>query len=132
MDFRKVLLCAGLSCLLVSCGGKGTLRPSPLTADVVQCRLVSNGDFVGIRLRVTGFERFDHDAMESYLLDESTGEKFSVVHLQRIGRLAEFPVLGEKDVRTILYRNREGKLKVGTIVTLVVGSARVENILLQE
>jgi len=31
-----------------------------------------------------------------------------------------------------LFRNREGKLKVGTRVTVVVGSARKEHLQLQE
>jgi hypothetical protein len=143
MDFRKCLLWAVTVCLLVSCAGKEALRPPPPNGkealrppppklDVVQCRLVSDGEFVGVRLRVIGVEKFDPEAMETYLLDESTGEKFSIVRLQRIGRLAEFTVPGEKDVHNILFRNREGKLKVGIHVTLVVGSARVEHLQLQE
>ena len=93
---------------------------------------MSNGEFVGVRLRMTGVEKFDPMAMEAYLVDESTGEKFPVVRLQRIGRLAEFTVPGEKGVHNILFRNREGKLKVGTRVTVVVGSARKEHLQLQE
>lgn len=143
MDFRKLILWAVTVCLLVSCAGKealrppppngkGVLRPPPPKLDVVRCRLASNGEFVGIRFRVIGGEKFDPGAMEAYLIDESTGEKFSVVLLQRIGRLAEFTAPGEKDVHNILFRNREGKLKVGKRVTLVVGSARVEHLQLQE
>ena len=79
-----------------------------------------------------GVGTFDPGAMEAYLIDESTGEKFSVVRLQRIGRLAEFTVPGEKDVHNILFRNREGKLKLGTRVTVVFGSIRKEHLQLQE
>lgn len=132
MDFRKFILLAVTVCLLASCAGKKELRPPPPELDVVQCKLVSKGEFVGVRFRVIGVEKFDPGAMEAYLIDESTGEKFSVVRLQRIGRLAEFTVPGEKDVHNILFRNREGKLKVGKRVTLVVGSARVEHLQLQE
>jgi hypothetical protein len=81
---------------------------------------------------VIGVDRFDPEAGETYLLDESTGERFSIVRLQRIGRLAEFTVPGEKDLHNILFRNREGALKVGKRVTLVVGSVRVEHLTLQE
>ena len=132
MDFRKFILWTVTVCLLASCAGKKELRPPPPELDVVQCRLVSKGEFVGVRFRVIGVGTFDPGAMEAYLIDESTGEKFSVVRLQRIGRLAEFTVPGEKDVHNILFRNREGKLKVGKRVTLVVGSARVEHLQLQE
>jgi hypothetical protein len=132
MDFLKRILLAVTVCLLASCAGKGALRPPLPELDAVQCRLVSKGEFVGVRFRVIGVETFKPEAMETYLIDESTGERFSVVRLQRIGRLAEFTVPGEKDVHNILFRNREGKLKVGTRVTVVVGSARKEHLLLRE
>ena len=121
-------------CILASCGGKKELRPppSPPELDVVQCRLVSKGEFVGVRFRVIGVGTFDPGATEAYLINESTGEKFAVVRLQRIGRLAEFTVPGEKDVHNILFRNREGKLKLGARVTVVFGSFRKEHLQLQE
>ena len=93
---------------------------------------MSNGEFVGLRLRVIGVEKFDPGAMEAYLIDESTGERFPVVRLHRIGRLAEFTVPGEKDVHNILFRNREGKLKPGARVTVVFGSIRKEHLQLRE
>jgi hypothetical protein len=80
---------------------------------------------------VVGVDRFDPETTEIYLVDESTGEKFSVVRLQRIGRMAEFRVPGEKDVHQIMFRNREGKLRIGSRVTLVVGTARKEHLLVQ-
>ena len=144
MDFRKARLCAVVFCLLASCTAKEAIRPPFPVSDrepmrppapvfeVVHCRLASNGEFVGVRLRVIGVDRFDPEAGETYLLDESTGERFSIVRLQRIGRLAEFTVPGEKDLHNILFRNREGALKVGKRVTLVVGSVRVEHLTLQE
>ena len=138
----KRILWVVLLCILASCAGKKELRPPPPPPapaqapapelNVVQCRLMSNGEFVGVRLRMTGVEKFDPMAMEAYLVDESTGEKFPVVRLQRIGRLAEFTVPGKKGEHNILFRNREGKLKVGTLVTVVVGSARKEHLQLQE
>ena len=132
LPFQKPILCAVTLSLLASCSGKGVLRPPPPELDVVQCRLMSNGEYVGVRLRLIGVEKFDPMTMEAYLVDESTGEKFPVVRLQRIGRLAEFPVPGEKGVHNVLFRNLEGKLKVGTRVTVVVGSARKEHLQLQE
>jgi hypothetical protein len=125
-------------CILASCAGKKELRPPPPPPpsapklDVIQFRQVSKGEFVGLRFRVIGVETFDPGAKEAYLIDESTGEKFPVVRLQRIGRLAEFTVPGEKDVHNILFRNRQGKLKVGTRVTVVFGSIRKEHLQLQE
>lgn len=119
--------------ILASCGGIRDLRPPPAPKlDVLQCRLVSNGEFVGLRFRVIGVETFDPGAVEAYLIDESTGEKFPVVRLERIGRLAEFAVPGEKGVHNILFRNRQGRLKLGMRVTVVFGSIRKEHLQLQE
>ena len=131
MDFRKCLLWAVTICLLASCSGKGALRLPPPELDVIQCQLAANREYVGVRFRVIGVEKFDPETMDAYLIDESTGEKFPVVRLQRIGRLAEFTAPGGKDVRHIMFRNREGKLKVGTRVTVVIGSARKGDLTLQ-
>ena len=99
--------------------------------EVAQLRLTANREFVGVRFRMIGGDRLDPEAKEIYLVDESTGERFSVVRLQRIGRMAEFRVPGEKDVYQIMFRNQEGKLKIGSRVTVVVGSARQEHLLVQ-
>ena len=131
-SFDQGILWAVMLCMLASCAAKKEVRPPPPELDVVQCRLVSKGEFVGVRFRVIGVGTFDPGTMEAYLIDESTGERFSVVRLQRIGRLAEFTAPGEKDVRNILFRNREGKLKPGTRVTVVFGSIRKEHLQLQE
>lgn len=148
----KRILTVVMLCILASCAGKKELRPPspppppplpppPPTAtapapapklDVIRLGLVSKGEFVGLRFRVTGVETFDPGAVEAYLIDEATGEKFPVVRLQRIGRLAEFATPGEKDVHNILFRNRQGKLKLGKRVTVVIGSIRKEHLQLQE
>lgn len=107
------------------------MRPSPPELDVIQCQFAANREYVDVRFRMIVNEKFDLKTMDAYLIDESTGEKFPVVRLQRIGRLAEFTVPGEKDVRHLIFRNREGQLKVGTRVTVVIGSARKGNLTLQ-
>ncbi len=93
--------------------------------------MAANREFVGVRFRMIAAARFDPEATEMYLVDEATGERFSVVRLQRIGRLAEFSAPGEKGVHSIMFRNREGKLKIGSRVTVVVGGARTENVIVQ-
>ena len=136
---RRVLVAAAL-CLIASCSAKkeALVPPPPPPAppssprmEVVQLRLAANREFVAVRFRMIGGDRFDPEASEIYLVDESTGERFSVVRLQRIGRMAEFRVSGEKDVHHIMFRNREGKLKIGSRVTVVVGPARQEHLLVQ-
>jgi hypothetical protein len=99
--------------------------------EVTRLRLAANREYVGVRFRMIGGDRFDPKTTEIYLVDESTGERFSVVRLQRIGRMAEFSVPGEKDVHQLMFRNRKGKLKIGSRVTVVVGPARKEHLLVQ-
>lgn len=128
---RLILLMAALP-LIASCSpGKDALGPSSPRMEVVQLRLSANREFVAVRFRMIGGDRFDPDATESYLVDESTGEEFHVVRLERIGRVAEFRVPGEKDVHQIMFRNREGKLRIGSRVTVVVGFSRKEHLLVQ-
>ena len=119
-------------CLVVSCSAKKeALRPPPPRVDVIEVRLAANREFVALRFRVIGGDRFDPEGSEIYLVDESTGERFSVVRLQRIGRMAEFRVPGEKDIRHMMFRNQEGKLRIGSRVTVVIGPARQEHLLVQ-
>ena len=133
----RVLFTVAL-CLIASCSAKkeALVPPPPPPSssqrmEVVQLRLAANREFVGVRFRMIGGDRFDPEATENYLVDESTGERFSVMRLQRIGRMAEFRVPGEKDVHHIMFRNREGKLKIGSRVTVVVGPARQEHLRVQ-
>lgn len=138
----RVLLAAAL-CLVASCSMKkealrppppppmDVVKPPPPRMEVAKLQMAANQEFVGIKFRVIGSDRFDPETTEVYLVDESTGEKFSVVRLQRIGRIAEFRVPGEKNVYSMMFRNKEGKLKIGSRVTVVMGSARQEHLLIQ-
>ena len=135
MNRSSMLILLGAALFLIaSCSAKKeALVPAPSSPrmEVTQMQLAANKEFVGVRFRIIGSDRFDPDATEIYLVDESTGERFSVVRLQRIGRMAEFSVPGEKDVHQMMFRNREGKLKIGSWVTLVVGPERKEHLPIQ-
>src|SRR5512140_2907525 len=131
---RKFLLLAAALCLIASCSAKKeTLVPPPSSprVEVTRLQLAANREYVGVRFRMIGSDRFDSKATEIYLVDESTGERFPVVRLQRIGRMAEVSVPGEKDVHQVMFRNREGELKIGSRVTLVVGPTRQEHLRVQ-
>ena len=132
----RLMLLAAVLFLIASCSAKkeALVPPPPPSSpqmEVTQLRLAADREFVGVRFRIIGGDRFDPRATEIYLVDESTGERFSVVRLERIGRMAQFSVPGEKDVYNMMFRNREGMLKIGSRVTLVVGSARQEHLRVQ-
>lgn len=138
----RPILWAAVLLLLYSCAAKKeavlppvpppALPPSPARIEVVQLQMTANRDFVGVKFRMAGGERVDLNATEIYLVDESTGDRYSVVRLQRIGRMAEFSVPGEPGIHHVMFRNREGRLKVGKRVAIVVGNARHGNLLIRE
>src|SRR5512142_3056354 len=100
---RRVLLAVAL-CLIASCSPKKeALRPPPPRMEDVQLQLAANREFVGVRFRMIGSDEFNPEVTEIYLVDESTGEKFFAVRLQRIGRMAEFRVPGEKGLHHIMF-----------------------------
>ncbi|MEW6721588.1 MAG: hypothetical protein AB1346_14170 [Thermodesulfobacteriota bacterium] len=108
-----------------------TPAPAPPKIEVVKLQMAANKEFVGIQLRVPGSERKNLQASEIYLVDETTGEKFTVVRLDRIGRLAEFRDPKDKSIHHLMFRNRDGKLKIGSKISVVIGTVRYEHLLIQ-
>ena len=128
---KRMLVAVALSLLAACAAKKEAIRPPQPRVEVVLARLAANQEFVGVRFRMIGADRIDPETTEIHLIDELTGERFPVVRLQRIGRLAEFSAPGENGVHFVMFRNLEGKLKPGSRVTMVVGNARQEQLLLQ-
>ncbi len=125
------------ACSLKNAAPPAEAIPSALKArsapalEVVNCRLTAGGEFVAVRFRLREAEKMDLGALKAAaLLDETTGERYEVLRLQRIGRLAEFRDPDEKGLYFVMFRNREGKLRAGKRVTLEVGPGRYEHILL--
>lgn len=98
--------------------------------EVISCRIAAVSGFVDVRFRLSGSGTFDPEPATTYLLDEATGQRFPIVQLERIGRMAEARSPDENRVHFVMFRNREGMLKPGGRVTLVVGPARQEHVLL--
>lgn len=122
--------------LLVACSACGAFRSASLgyssRIEPVSCRLSENGEFVDVRLRYHGKEPFDPGRPGSFLLDEATGEKFFLLQLQRIGKVGATGQPDEQTVHSIMFKNRDGLLKPGARVTLVIGEHRREHLLLQK
>lgn len=131
---RDLVLSAVLVFLMSSCA-KEAVRPQPAAAprvEVLSCRLVGNDEFVEVRYRLHVTAGVDPDSPEAYLLDEATGEKFFVMKLQRVGPLSGKAGAEGKAARSVIFRNREGRLKPGSLVTLIVGSIRQEHVPLEK
>jgi hypothetical protein len=131
---RNLVLSAVLVSLLSSCA-KEVVRPQPAVAprvEVLSCRLAANGEFVEVRYSLHVTAEFAPNSPEAYLLDEATGEKFFVMRLQRVGLLSDKAGAEGKAARSVIFRNREGRLKPGSLVTLIVGSIRQEHVPLEK
>lgn len=130
----------GLVCLMIvfvlvpSCARREAVRRSDDSPrfEALSCMLVAGRQLVEVKLRVTGSVSFEPGPESTYLVDEATGEKFHVVQLQRIGPLGDVGDSGKEAVRTVTFRNREGKLRPGSRLTLVIGEVRLRNLILEE
>jgi hypothetical protein len=134
---RRLILPAALLALLQACsGGEAVRRPPeaprpPADArriEVIHCRLAPSKEFVDVQFRVHGMEKIAPGPAGTYLIDEGTGEKYYLMLLRRIGRMAEIRNPDETDVHSLMFRNPYGKLKPGTKVTLVVDGMRRPNV----
>ncbi len=122
--------------LIAVCAACGMIRCASLgfapRIEPVSCRLAGNGEFIDVRVRFQGKEPFDPDQPGIFLVEESTGEKFYRMQLQRIGKVDIGSRPGEKTVHSIIFKNRDGLLKPGARVTLVIGKDRKKRLLLEE
>lgn len=85
-----------------------------------------------MRFRYHGKEPFDPDRPGIFLIDEATGEKFFLLQLQRIGKVGMGTESDETPAHSIIFKNREGLLRPGARVTLVIGESRKEHLLLEK
>ncbi len=127
---RRLGLASVILFLLSACSAKEAVRghAGVPRIEVVYCRLAPSNDFVDVRFRIYGADRFDPDPSSTYLIDEETGEKYYLMLLQRIGRLTEIRNPEETVAHSIMFRNIDRKLKPGARVTLVAGGMRQEHV----
>jgi hypothetical protein len=95
--------------------------------EILSSRIEANDAFVEVRFRLAKGGKEEPDTTATYLVDEATGERFYTIRLQRVGRLAENG--SEEAVHTVLFKNRDGILRPGARVVLVMGTARKELLL---
>jgi hypothetical protein len=131
---RIFILASVVLFLLSACSSREAVRrPWDVPRiEVVHCRLAPSNEFLDIRFRIYGAATFDPDPSSTYLIDEGTGEKYYIMLLQRIGKLAETRSPEETAVHSIMFRNIDRKLKPGARVTLVAGGLRQEHVVVRK
>jgi len=143
MKFARSLAAVLILLAAAGCASKEAVRPDGPEAEpeaisgtprieVLYIRMTGGGEFVDIRFRMYGIRKYDPEPSNSYVIDEATGEKFYITFLRRIGRLAT--TKGDKDgsIQFLNIKNREGKLKAGSLITVVAGPARQEHVVIGE
>lgn len=127
---RRFLVPSLLLILLSSCStGASARRTAGVPRiEVIYCRLASNHEFVEVRFRMHGMGTFQPDPSGTYLVDEGSGEKYYIVQLQRVGRMADIGNPEGSAAHSVLFRNLERKIKPGATVTLVTGGLRQERV----
>jgi hypothetical protein len=98
-------------------------------------QLSAAGHIVDLRYRVTDAEKaaavFDRKN-KAYLLDQETGTALAVPRTAKVGPLRQTNFKPDpKRVYFILFSNAGGVVKSGSLVTLVVGESRLEDIKVQ-
>jgi hypothetical protein len=127
---RKFVLASVILFLLPACSAREAVRrPAGVPRiEVVSCRLAPSNEFLDVRFRIYGAVTFDPDPSSTHLIDEETGEKYYIMLLQRIGRVAEIRNPEATAAHSIMFRNIDRKLKPGARVTLVTSGLRQEHV----
>jgi len=103
--------------------------------EVESVRLTAAGYMVDFRYRVTDPDKaaavFDR-RNTAYLVDQASGIALSVPRTAKVGPLRQTNFQPDPErVYFILFSNSGGLIKPGSLVTLVVGDYRFENIVVQ-
>lgn len=131
-DIRALVLLLAVLVLSSCSAGKAAHPSSALHLRVESSRIAANADIVEIRFRILEGGKYDPDSTGACLVEESTGERFYIIRLQRIGPVTEDRWADGRETHTLLFRNREGKLKAGSRVTLQIGTFTQKHVLLEK
>jgi hypothetical protein len=103
--------------------------------EIVALRMTAAGHMLDLRYRVTNPEKaavvFDRQN-KAYLVDQASGLALPVPRTAKVGPLRQTNF--EPDPRRqyfIMFNNGGGVVKPGSLVTLVVGDLRFENIMVE-
>ena len=103
--------------------------------EVLKAKLIEKGSFLDVQFRVRGglgnpnlFMRY---ARSAFVVEESTGARFSVWRFGRIGTLGQ-KRFEEGPILFVRIDNSGGNIKKNSLVTLGIGGLRQEHIIVEE
>ncbi len=102
--------------------------------EIVGVRLTAAGSLVDFRYRVSDSEKvsvfFDRN-VKPYLIDQASGEIFYVPNMPRVGSLRAKGKPEAGRVYFILFGNSRRLVKKGSKITVVVGDAQLEDLVVE-
>ncbi len=93
--------------------------------EVLSAYLVADNKLIEIRYRIKGLTGELLNPHETYIIDESTGE---LIHILKPPRLPVITPNRPSPVSFIVFPNHKKRLKDGSLITVVIGGLRKENI----
>ncbi|RDH88934.1 MAG: hypothetical protein DIZ77_05460 [endosymbiont of Seepiophila jonesi] len=105
--------------------------PAGASLDVIDAKLSGNGGLLNVQSRSKGIKSMDTAGKNTYVLDPTTGNRYSVLRVPRLGMMAPKD-LGRLGSSFMVIHNRNNEIKAGQRVSVVVAGARQDNILILE
>ncbi|RLJ22228.1 hypothetical protein DJ030_01465 [bacterium endosymbiont of Escarpia laminata] len=105
--------------------------PTGASLEVIDAKLSGNGGLLNIQFRSKGIKSMDTAGKNTYVLDPTTGNRYSILRVPRLGLMApkDLDRLGSS---FMVIHNRNNEIKAGQRVSVVVAGARQDNILILE
>ena len=107
--------------------------PEGARLEILKAMLTANGVMLDIRYRVVGVKRFDRKV--AYILNESTGEKFALANLPKIGPLGPRRLrVSPQGITGISYFivNHGRTIQKGQRITVAIGDLKQEHVLVED
>ncbi|RDH85844.1 MAG: hypothetical protein DIZ78_09650 [endosymbiont of Escarpia spicata] len=105
--------------------------PAGASLDVIDAKLSGNGGLLNVQFRSKGIKSMDTAGKNTYVLDPTTGNRYSVLRVPRLGMMAPKD-LGRLGSSFMVIHNRNNEIKAGQRVSIVVAGARQDNVLILE
>ncbi|HEX4584579.1 MAG TPA: hypothetical protein VH183_07095 [Burkholderiaceae bacterium] len=108
-------------------------REARLTVD--RAVMAANGSMLEVRFTVppaATTQWIPTDQKDTYVVDETSGERFFVLNLVRIGPAAQVRMPKGGGSSYVIFDNRHERLKPGATITVVIGALKQEHVKVAE
>ncbi|MBL3601520.1 MAG: hypothetical protein JMN25_16915 [gamma proteobacterium endosymbiont of Lamellibrachia anaximandri] len=105
--------------------------PAGASLEVIDAKLSGNGGLLNVQFRSKGIKSMDTAGKNTYVLDPTTGNRYSILRVPRLGLMAPKD-LNQLGSSFMVIHNRNNEIKAGQRVSVVVAGARQDNIMILE